>query len=98
MNYKSIIDSNELVLVDFFATWCGPCKAMNPVLKQVKAEFGKQLSVVKIDVDKNQKLAAKEQVRGVPTLALYKNGKLKWKQSGAMNLAQLKSKIASQIT
>ena len=93
MNFNSIVQSHNIVLVDFFATWCGPCKAMNPVLKQLKAALGKDISIIKIDVDKNQKIAAKQNVRGVPTLALYVNGKEKWRQSGAMQLNQLQNKI-----
>ena len=74
-NFDTIINSNTLVLVDFFATWCGPCQALAPVLKDVKSELGTRVSIVKMDVDKNQALAANYQVRGVPTLLLFKNGK-----------------------
>ena len=81
-NFDTIINSNTLVLVDFFATWCGPCQALAPVLKDVKSELGTRVSIVKMDVDKNQALAANYQVRGVPTLLLFKNGKQVWRQSG----------------
>lgn len=81
-NFTTIINSNQLVLVDFFATWCGPCQALAPILKDVKSELGAQVSIVKMDVDKNQELASKYQVRGVPTLLLFKNGKQVWRQSG----------------
>ena len=81
-NFTTIINSNQLVLVDFFATWCGPCQALAPVLKDVKSELGAQVSIVKMDVDKNQELASQYQVRGVPTLLLFKNGKQVWRQSG----------------
>jgi thioredoxin 1 len=81
-NFETIINSNNLVLVDFFATWCGPCQALAPVLKDVKSELGTQVSIVKMDVDKNQALASQYQVRGVPTLLLFKNGKQIWRQSG----------------
>ena len=81
-NFETIINSNTLVLVDFFATWCGPCQALAPVLKDVKSELGTRVSIVKMDVDKNQALAANYQVRGVPTLLLFKNGKQVWRQSG----------------
>lgn len=81
-NFTTIINSDQLVLVDFFATWCGPCQALAPVLKDVKSELGAQVSIVKMDVDKNQELASQYQVRGVPTLLLFKNGKQVWRQSG----------------
>jgi thioredoxin 1 len=80
-NFETIINSNNLVLVDFYATWCGPCQALAPVLKDVKSELGTQVSIVKMDVDKNQALASQYQVRGVPTLLLFKNGKQIWRQS-----------------
>jgi thioredoxin 1 len=81
-NFETIINSNNLVLVDFYATWCGPCQALTPVLKDVKSELGAHISIVKMDVDKNQALASQYQVRGVPTLLLFKNGKQIWRQSG----------------
>jgi thioredoxin 1 len=80
-NFDTIINSNNLVLVDFYATWCGPCQALTPVLKDVKSELGKHVSIVKMDVDKNQALASQYQVHGVPTLLLFKNGKQIWRQS-----------------
>ena len=81
-NFNTIIDSNTPVLVDFHADWCGPCKMLAPILKQVKESLGDAIKIVKIDVDKNQPLAVKYQVRGVPTLLLFKNGKQVWRQSG----------------
>ena len=74
-NFSQIINQDKLVLVDFFAEWCGPCKMMSPILKQVKDALGDKVSIIKIDIDKNQPLATKYQVRGVPTLILYKSGK-----------------------
>ncbi len=83
-SFKNIIDSEVPVLVDFYADWCGPCKMLTPILKQVKEDMGDGLKVVKIDVDKNQKLASKYNVRGVPTMMLFKNGKQLWRQSGVL--------------
>jgi thioredoxin 1 len=92
-NFSEIINQDKPVLVDFFADWCGPCKMMSPILKEVKDAFGDKISIIKIDVDKNQPLAAKYQVRGVPTLILYKSGKQVWKQSGVVQKNELVSII-----
>lgn len=93
--FSDLITKDKLVLVDFFAEWCGPCKMMAPVLKQVKDNLGDRVSIIKIDVDKNQSLAAKYQVRGVPTLMLFKNGEQVWRQSGVLQKDDLINIITS---
>lgn len=92
-NFSEIINQDKPVLVDFFAEWCGPCKMMSPILKEVKEVLADKVSIIKIDVDKNQPLATKYQVRGVPTLILYKSGKQVWRQSGLVQKNELVSII-----
>lgn len=93
--FNDIINSNQLTLVDFFATWCGPCKQMHPVLEQLKADLGDSIRIIKVDVDKNGPLAATYRIQSVPTLMLFRAGKMLWRQSGAMSLADLKNLLAS---
>ncbi|MGI9552851.1 MAG: thioredoxin [Aurantibacter sp.] len=83
-NFNKVIASETPVLVDFYADWCGPCKMLAPILGEVKEELGDAIRIVKIDVDKNQPLAHKYRVRGVPTMLLFKNGKQLWRQSGVL--------------
>jgi thioredoxin 1 len=87
--FNNIIQSEKPVLVDFFATWCGPCQTLTPILKQVKDNLGDRISIIKIDVDKNQQIAAQYQVRGVPTMILFQNGKQLWRQSGVLSSSDL---------
>jgi thioredoxin 1 len=93
MTFSEIINSDKPVLVDFFAEWCGPCKTMAPILKQVKDEVQDNASIIKIDVDKNQHTASTYQVNSVPTLMLFKQGKVLWRQSGVLQKNELVKKI-----
>lgn len=83
-NFNKLIDSPTPVLIDFFADWCGPCKMLGPILKEVKEDLGDEIKIIKIDVDANQNLASQYQVRGVPTMLLFKDGKQVWRQSGVL--------------
>ena len=94
-SFGNLTDSEIPVLIDFFATWCGPCQTLAPILEDVKKDMGEKVKIIKIDVDKNQTLAQKFQVRGVPTLMLFKDGKQVWRQSGVLTPADLKSVIES---
>lgn len=87
--FHNIIHSDTPTLVDFFATWCGPCQMLGPVLKQVKDTLGDRVSIIKIDVDKNQQLASQYRVRGVPTMMLFQNGTQLWRQSGVMSKEEI---------
>ena len=87
--FQDIINSDKPVLIDFFATWCGPCQMLGPVLKQVKDSLGDRVSIIKVDVDKNQELAAMQQVRGVPTMMLYQKGQQLWRQSGVLSKEEI---------
>ena len=89
--FSSIINSNTPVLVDFYATWCGPCKAMAPAIEALGKEVQGSARVLKIDVDKNPAVASKYQIQAVPTLAIFKNGQIVWRQSGGMDKASLKN-------
>lgn len=88
--FNDIINGSQLTLVDFFATWCAPCKAMYPVLEQLKEYVGEGIRIIKIDVDKNQALSNAYGIQSIPTLMLFKSGKMLWRQSGAMRLPDLK--------
>lgn len=93
--FTELINGDKPVLVDFFATWCGPCKVMAPMLEQLKADTGDTLTIIKIDVDKSPQTAGFYQIQGVPTLILFKKGQVLWRQSGVVPMAELK-KIVQQ--
>jgi thioredoxin 1 len=95
--FNELINSDVPVLVDFYATWCGPCKMMTPILDDVAKQVQGKAKVIKIDVDKNQQAAAAYQVRGVPTLILFKNGKQVWKQSGVVQANELVNLINQHL-
>lgn len=87
--FQELIEGETPVLVDFFATWCGPCKMMQPVLEDASRQLGDKIKIVKVDVDRNPLAASKFQVRGVPTLILFHKGKTIWRQSGVVPAHQL---------
>lgn len=87
--FNDVISGNGLVLVDFFATWCGPCKMMHPVLEQVKATLGDKIRIIKVDVDKHNDIAVRYGIQSVPTLMLFRNGEILYRQSGAMSKSDL---------
>jgi thioredoxin 1 len=97
VSFSDLINGEKPVLVDFSAEWCGPCKAMSPILKQVASEIGEQASIVKIDVDKNPAIAGKMGIRGVPTFILFQEGQAKWRKSGMQSANSLSYVIKQAI-
>lgn len=95
--FQDIIASDIPVLVDFFAEWCGPCKMMKPVLEDLKRKLGDKIVILKVDIDKNEPMAAAFRIQSVPTLMLWKNGQIAWRQSGALPLHELEQILSTYL-
>lgn len=96
-SFSQLINSNKPTLVDFFAEWCGPCKMMKPVLEDLKSQVGDSATIIKVDVDKNPSVAMHYGIQGVPTLILFKEGKILWRQSGVVPANKLQFIIQQHL-
>ena len=97
-SFKELISSQTPTLVDFYATWCGPCKAMGPILEELKGRMGEKVRIIKIDTERHQELASSLQIRSIPTLMLYREGKLLWRHSDTAGAIELERIIEQQST
>src|SRR4051812_23458909 len=97
MTFTELINSNTPLLIDFSAEWCGPCKMMGPILDELKQKLGDSANIIKIDVDKNPQVAEAYDIQGVPTLILFKSGKILWRESGVMPAGQLEEIIRKKV-
>ena len=95
--FNEVIHSGKTVLVDFFAEWCGPCKMMGPILQELRGQVDENVKIIKVDVDKNPQVASAYQISGVPTLMIFKDGVVKWRQSGVLPAHQLRS-VLEKVT
>jgi thioredoxin 1 len=95
--FGEMIQGDKPVLVDFSAEWCGPCKMMPPILKELKTMVGETITILKMDIDKNPKVATAYQIQSVPTLVLFRNGEIKWRQSGVMRAGEIKAQLDKYI-
>jgi thioredoxin 1 len=96
-NFETIINDTKPVIIDFHALWCGPCKVQSPILKELAAELGDRVKVIKIDVDQNNAISSKYQIQSVPTLIVFKNGNPVWRQSGVVSKSNLYSVLMQNI-
>jgi len=96
-NFNELINSEQPVLVDFYATWCGPCKALSPILEQLKEQYNNQIQILKIDVDENPELASKYDIRSIPTLMTFKNGEILQTMKGFTGKAKIEDLIKSSL-
>ena len=92
-SFKDIINSEKPVLIDFYADWCGPCKAMSPIINDLKSEMGDHARILKIDVDRNQELSQKLGIQSIPTVMIFQNGELKWRAMGVQSLSTMKGEL-----
>lgn len=95
-SFSELIKGNKPVLVEFYADWCAPCKMMNPILKELKKTMGERIHIIKVDAEKNAAAAIKYNVRGIPTLILFKNGTILWQQAGVVQATQLQNIITQK--